>query len=101
MNAIIGIMSTGITIARVAIVGIENRFNIIIINLGLRAEALAIETSTITMLHTNQLAKSLSTASRIPNSSSSSIPHTLPTHAYQPMSPSKITTTGQLPPQIN
>jgi hypothetical protein len=82
MNAIIGIMRVGITRARVATEGIEKGFTIIIINLGLRAIALAIENSTITMPQTKQQTKSPSMPSRTPNSSSSSIPHTLPTHAY-------------------
>jgi hypothetical protein len=98
MNAIIGIMRTGIIRARVVTVGIEKGFTIIIIKTGLRAGALAIETSTITMPQTKLLTKSPSMPSRTPNSSS--IPHTLPTHAYPSLPPSKITT-GQLPPQIN
>ena len=100
MNAIIGIMRTGIIRARVATVGIEIGFTIIINNTGLRAGALAIETSTITMPQTKQQFQSPSMPSRTPNSISSSIPHTLPTHAYPSLPPSKITT-GQLPPQIS
>ena len=81
MNAIIGIMRAGITRARVATEGIEKGFTIII-NSGLRAIAIAIENSTIIMPQTKRQTKSLSMPSRTPNSSSSSILHTLPTHAY-------------------
>jgi hypothetical protein len=83
MNAIIGIMRVGITRARVATEGIEKGFTIII-NSGLRAIAIAIENSTIIMPQTKRQTKSLSMPSRTPNSSSSSILHTLPTHAYPP-----------------
>jgi hypothetical protein len=83
MNAIIGLMRAGITRARVATEGIEKGFtSIIIITSGLRAIALAIENSTIIIPQTNQQTKSPSMPSLTPNSSSSSIPHTLPTHAY-------------------
>jgi hypothetical protein len=100
MNAIIGIMRTGIIRARVATLGIEKGFTIIIINTGLRAEALAIETSNITMPQAKQQFQSPSMPSSTPNSSSSSIHHTLPTHAFPSLPPSKITT-GQLPRKIN
>jgi hypothetical protein len=81
MNAIIGIMRTGIIRARVVTVGIEKGFTIIIIKTGLRAGALAIETSTITMPQTKHQFQSPSMPSRTPNSSNNSIPHTLPTLA--------------------